>query len=863
MKMLINAKKLIAVAVGLIAFNGICNYSGMSYGSTDNMANESANFYRLIDYRSYLIKGKSPISDGLATKINCYHFIYDKNNRPIIIEHLRNGKISNDLPASLVAKIVVEYPAEDVQKRTYQGIGGKPVVNEQGVFSTKLKIDYKTKQVQSFTYDSSGQLAEDQFGIAEKLSLLDDTGRVTKSIGLFDKAHNKIVNKDGVPYQYWFKYNPNGDVIEVSTHSDDGRLVEGRNGTVVSASKYDEHGNLTETSFYGINNDLTEGNEYGTATMRFKYDDKGNRIEDSYFGAYGQAEKNKYNVALTQYTYDESGALIETKNYGINNELVESSKDGVTVHRWKYDSKGNIVEVSDWGIDGKLKENNDGWAIYRIQYDSNGNMAEQSTFGADTNLIENKTGWAIFRAKYDAKGNGVEQSTFGVDGKLKDGKNGWAIIKVTLDAQGNVIEKATYGADGMLREERDGIAVRKFKYDDKKNVIEEDDYGVINSQPKAKHRFLYDDKGRKIKESMYDADEHLKEDAHGVATYRFKYNEADGTIEVSYYGVNDESITSAGSTSVVFKNDEDRKQQVIIKKYPNNQQETTGGIESRPNSQDLSQPANNAYGTSGTNGDVGTDRQFARTNDIMFALSPQVTTPPDENTLFSLDEMEVMQSANGGVLMRVMSGMGQDTDIIAFLYTGENFVDGVRLAGYWAYYVGTYQYQTILGVQKNIYAFRMYDKNQGLNLTRKRIEAQNEASQISTAQMVAQDFVSKQLGNNCVQYWSNMAQQRGNSSIFSLFNRPNVAPSVCINESKQFASQPTITKTGENSWEVTSYVEGRDGALPNQIQMVRVSFTVDLTLPPNQQAVLNSIRFYNRENKGFVRSQNGYIGVAP
>ena len=83
-------------------------------------------------------------------------------------------------------------------------------------------------------------------------------------------------------------------------------------------------------------------------------------------------------------------------------------------------------------------------------------------------------------------------------------------------------------------------------------------------------------------------------------------------------------------------------------------------------------------------------------------------TPPEKNILYSLNTTEVMQSAPGGVLVRINTIMGPSSPSdVAFIYTNENFVDGAILNGRYAYYVGVYKYQTVLGSEKNVYAFRL------------------------------------------------------------------------------------------------------------------------------------------------------------
>lgn len=102
--------------------------------------------------------------------------------------------------------------------------------------------------------------------------------------------------------------------------------------------------------------------------------------------------------------------------------------------------------------------------------------------------------------------------------------------------------------------------------------------------------------------------------------------------------------------------------------------------------------------------------RFVDRQQIIQALMPELGQPK-ENCLYKLDNMQVVQSVPGGVLMKSNLGisMGFPESQIAFLYVhdGKQFVDGQYLNGYWAYYVGLYQYTTTMGIEKNVYSFNM------------------------------------------------------------------------------------------------------------------------------------------------------------
>ena len=105
------------------------------------------------------------------------------------------------------------------------------------------------------------------------------------------------------------------------------------------------------------------------------------------------------------------------------------------------------------------------------------------------------------------------------------------------------------------------------------------------------------------------------------------------------------------------------------------------------------------------------------------------TLTPDRKYVYSLNMMQVMQTTNEGVLIKVNPILTDGAAVlseVAFLYTNESFVDGANLDGYWASYAGTYQYQTLLGASKNVHAFRLYGKGQPVKIFYKNGNRQKE-----------------------------------------------------------------------------------------------------------------------------------------
>lgn len=102
-------------------------------------------------------------------------------------------------------------------------------------------------------------------------------------------------------------------------------------------------------------------------------------------------------------------------------------------------------------------------------------------------------------------------------------------------------------------------------------------------------------------------------------------------------------------------------------------------------------------------------------------LAGLLSTPswkPEKGYLYSLEYMQVLQVARDGVLM-TQNPLLSATPRTAFLYTSKKFVDGEGLAEWHAEYVGTYQYQSLLGT-RTVHSFKLRDLGIGQLIQGKR-----------------------------------------------------------------------------------------------------------------------------------------------
>jgi hypothetical protein len=179
-----------------------------------------------------------------------------------------------------------------------------------------------------------------------------------------------------------FKYDGNGNMLELSNYKADGKL----NSTI--RSTYDASGKL-------VKEETLLGDGTVDLVSAIKTDAKGNKIEQEDVRPMGNIIFNyKY-----YYKYDEKGQQIERIAYRGNGSFLFK-------YIFKYDENGNKTEWIQEGQDSTVI----GKIIYK--YNEKNNLAEQTEYSGDASVK------AVFTYSYefDKKGNWIRQK------KMQDGK---------------------------------------------------------------------------------------------------------------------------------------------------------------------------------------------------------------------------------------------------------------------------------------------------------------------------------------------------------------------------------------------------------------------------------------------------------
>ena len=236
----------------------------------------------------YKIVGRYQINREKAKKTSCYDFIYNETGKLIKVQYLENGNLNID-PYFGCAIITIEY-SEGYETHIFKDVNGKPMKNEKGVYSVRLKLDKNGNPILLQNLDNNGKLMEDIDGVSQYKWILDDKGRRIISFRL-NKQGEQITDKNGV-YEISWKYNDKDEIIESWYYGTNGQLVEDKNGITIIRWKYDNSGNIIEISYYGINGKLKNRKDWGIAKIIWEYNKTGELKIAKFFGENGQPQKH-------------------------------------------------------------------------------------------------------------------------------------------------------------------------------------------------------------------------------------------------------------------------------------------------------------------------------------------------------------------------------------------------------------------------------------------------------------------------------------------------------------------------------------------------------------------------------------------
>ena len=381
-----------------------------------------------------------------------------------------------------IAEERLEYDANgNVTKTSHLGLDGKPKADKNGVFEFRTEYDKAGKEkIVAMIYAVAGVKPTREDGIAEERLEYDANGNVTKM---------SYFGQDGKPTlclpigcaEIRHEYDKRGNIIRVSHFGVDGKPTAAHYKIRIDVNVFGC--GLSTAVFNAIERgekkglEIVQGNETveaasseqgmlvveikDVAEIRTEYDNHGNRTRVSMWGIDGKPAANSLGIAEVRFEYDAQGNITRQMAFGPDGRPAQD-EDGVAEIRREYDANGNLTKLLCFDVDGKPKPVEDGIEEIRYEYDSDGNLTRESYFGVDGKPKARKDGVFEVRREYDNAGNVIRGAMiYAVAGVKPTREDGIVETRYEYDADGNVTKGLYFGVDGKpvdFNEEVEGVS---------------------------------------------------------------------------------------------------------------------------------------------------------------------------------------------------------------------------------------------------------------------------------------------------------------------------------------------------------------------------------------------------------------------
>lgn len=328
----------------------------------------------------YQFVGTGALTEEDAAHANCYRFVYDSDGKPRQIEYRRAGVPTPD-PLLGVVRIDFEYQP-GIERRWFRDAQGRPVRDVDGIQGEELTLNAAGYPTDITNLDDSGGHARDNNGVIHYVRTLDDHSRVValRRIGLLGTAitddagyfeTRTVYDAQGLPMERG-NYDASGNLL----NNDDGiALIRTTytlypDSTQIIASNFDASGLAAEEKSTGVHQ------------RQRTLDPRGLLLDESYFDTIGAPTLTIDNgIHERRYIYDDRGNKLSEAFFDVDGKPANQKDLGYARLVYKYDDKNRVIELAYFGDDGApqipLKL---GYAILRLTYDDQGNIVRQQFF---------------------------------------------------------------------------------------------------------------------------------------------------------------------------------------------------------------------------------------------------------------------------------------------------------------------------------------------------------------------------------------------------------------------------------------------------------------------------------------------------
>jgi len=344
-------------------------------------AYQQPSYFFTIDLDSrYQFVGTGALTEEQAATANCYRFIYNADGKLQRIEYRRAGVLMPD-PLLGVAAVDFEYHS-GIERRWFRDAQGQPISYVDGIQGEELTLNPAGFPTDVTNLDANGAKARDSSGVLHYVRTLDNQNRLVtgRRIGLFGTAITDDNGFFETRTKYDDQSHPiergNYDASGNLLNNDDGIALVRTTYTLYPDSTQ------TIESYFDASGQAAEEKSTGIHQRQRTIDNRGLLLDESYFDATGApTDTNGDNVHERRYTYDDRANQLTEEFFDANGKPVAQKGPDYAKVVYKYDDKNRVIEKAFFGDDGTPQVLlNLGAAVIRQEYDQQGNMVHRQFF---------------------------------------------------------------------------------------------------------------------------------------------------------------------------------------------------------------------------------------------------------------------------------------------------------------------------------------------------------------------------------------------------------------------------------------------------------------------------------------------------
>ena len=417
---------------------------------------------------------------------------YDANAALVLRRHEDGAEQPRWHKDGYVAVVYLRDAAGNITAQRFVGADGAPVPIGEGYAQLQFTPGPAGLPAEQSYLDVAGKLVPEA-PVSIKRFAYDARGNLVAE-NLLDAQRRPSVANEGIA-SFRIEYDAFDDPVLVRFYDAAGQPAAHQVGNHANRKRFDEHGNLVEQAFLGLDLQPIDTNygavirsdfdtrdtrtsfrffgadgkpfvrpDRGFAVALFKFDERGNRTEMELFGKDGERVKNHVSVSHWAATYDDRGNQTEIRYFDERAQPTRM-KFATSVTRNSYDRFGNAIASRYFAPNGAPDADADGGFGYDVQYDRRGRVVRTTALGADERPVRLRGGYCIVETSYNTQGRIEEvrlRDTRG--GPLPAGRGTRRLY--SYDGYAREIEQRSLDVTGALAPEPDtGCALLQTEYD--------------------------------------------------------------------------------------------------------------------------------------------------------------------------------------------------------------------------------------------------------------------------------------------------------------------------------------------------------------------------------------------------------------